>query len=139
MREQFWGSIGLKLHSSIEIFIPDFVSPDVDSGFLKDKNVEFDGDLSKINDWIQEVFEKDLARDFPPKVSEEFLEKVNYLVEIFPNMPNDYIKDKVKVCMFLKICNSFFQNNKAHLLNPFWNICHQSLKLTDIQTNFRRY
>ena len=106
------------------VFNPDFVFPDVDSGFLQDKNVEFDGDLSKINDWIQEVFEKDLARDFPPKVSEEFLEKVNYLVEIFPNMPNDYIKDKVKVCMFLKICNSFFQNNKAHLLNPFWNICH---------------
>ena len=45
------------------------VFPDVDSGFLQDKNVEFDGDLSKINDWIQEVFEKDLARNFPPKVS----------------------------------------------------------------------
>ena len=55
--------------SSKDIFNPGFVFPDVDSGFLQDKNVEFDGDLSKINDWIQEVFEKDLARNFPPKVS----------------------------------------------------------------------
>ena len=102
----------MKLHSSIEIFIPDFVFPDVDSGFLKDKNVEFDGDLSKINDWIQEVFEKDLARNFPPKVSKEFLEKVNYLMEIFPNMPKDFIKNKVKVCMFLKI-RAFFSKRQS--------------------------
>ena len=98
--------------SSIEIFNPDFVFPDVDSGFLQDKNVEFDGDLSKINDWIQEVFEKDLAGDFPPKVSEEFLEEVNYLMEMFPNMPNDYIKDRVKVCMFLKI-TAFFSKQQS--------------------------
>ena len=98
--------------SSIEIFNPDFVFPDVDSGFLQDKNVEFDGDLSKINDWIQEVFEKDLAGDFPPKVSEEYLEKVNYLMEIFPNMPKDYIKDRVKVCMFLKI-TAFFSKQQS--------------------------
>ena len=87
--------------SSIEIFNPDFVFPDVDSGFLQTKNLEFDGDLEKINDWIQDVFEKNLARDFPPKVSEEFLKMVNDIIEVFPNMPNEYIKDKVKVC-FLK-------------------------------------
>ena len=87
--------------SSIEIFNPDFVFPDVDSGFLQTKNMEFDGDLEKINDWIQDVFEKNLARDFPPKVSEEFLKMVNDIIEVFPNMPNEYIKDKVKVC-FLK-------------------------------------
>ena len=98
--------------SRIEIFNPDFVFPDVDSGFLQDKNVEFDGDLSKINDWIQDVFEKNLARDFPPKVTEEFLEMVNDLTEMFPNMPNDYIKDKVKVCMFLKI-TAFFSKQQS--------------------------
>ena len=124
----------MKLQSSIEIFIPDFVFPDVDSGFLKDKNVEFDGDLSKINDWIQEVFEKDLARNFPPKVSEDFLEKVNYLMEMFPNMPNDYIKDKVKVCMFLKI--AAFSKQQSPFTYPFGIL---EYLLVQSQTNFRKY
>ena len=87
--------------SSIEIFNPDFVFPDIDPEFLQTKNKELDGDFSQINDWILYVCEKDLAQDFPPKVTEEFLGKVSDLMEMFPNMPNDYIKDKVKVC-FLK-------------------------------------
>ena len=101
MMEQFWGFIGVLTVAYLEIFNPDFAFPDVDSGFLQTKNLEFDGDLEKINDWIQDVFEKNLARDFPPKVSEEFLKMVNDIIEVFPNMPNEYIKDKVKVC-FLK-------------------------------------
>ena len=110
--------------SSKDIFNPGFVFPDVDSGFLQDKNVEFDGDLSKINDWIQEVFEKDLARDFPPNVSEEFLEMVNNLTEMFPNMPNDYIKDKVKVCIFLEITITVFFSKQQ---SPFWNKCRNEI------------
>ena len=97
--------------NSIEIFNPDFVFPDTDPEFLQTKNKELDGDLSKINDWILYVWEKDLAQDFPPKVTEEFLGIVSDLTEMFPNMPNDYIKDRVKVC-FLKN-NSLFQNNKV--------------------------
>lgn len=75
------------------------VFPDTDPEFLQAKNVELDGNLEKINDWIQDVWEKNLAQDFPPKVTEEFLKIVSDLTEMFPNMPNDYIKEKVKDLM----------------------------------------
>ena len=44
------------------------VFPDTDPNFLYTKAMELDGDLDGINNWIEEVMNKDMARDFP-KVS----------------------------------------------------------------------
>ena len=48
------------------------VFPDVDPHFLYTKSLEFGGNLYEINNWIQEVMNKDMARDFP-KVSSKYV------------------------------------------------------------------